>query len=418
MTTILIKAGHLFDGTEDAGLGPGFVAVRGDRIDAIGPQSELDSSGESNFDHVLDLGADSCLLPGLINMHTHMSFSGGANVFHDAISDSDPIKMTRIAENLRAALMTGVTTIRDCGTLPRLALPVRDAIERGEFCGPRVIASGAITTTGGHCWYCATEADDETEVRRAVRAHVKSGVDFVKLFATGGNLTPGTNSVAAQYTTEQLCAATEEARRLNRRTAAHAHGTAGVRTSVAARVTTIEHCSFQSPAGIGWEPQLASEVASHGIVVCPTVFRGATKFIAPGEAESNPEAAAAMARLNERLELTTRLADAGVTLVSGNDAGVTHCGFTDFPDDLVLTANGCGFTPVKVLASATSVAANVLGNRDIGVLRVGAGADLLAVHGNPMTHIEAITRPRLIVAKGKVVAREIGAAGGGIGLVV
>lgn len=404
MQEILIKTARLYDGVSPAVQNDAFVALRGTRISALGRQAELGVSGAENYARVIDLGEDATLLPGLINMHTHMSFSGAGTVFHDAIHDSDPLRVIRISQNLNAALATGVTTIRDCGTLPHLALAARDAVERGILPGPRIIASGAITTTGGHCWYCATEADDEAAVRKAVRAHAKSGVDFIKLFATGGNLTPGTNSLAAQFSEREMCAATEEARRLQRPTASHAHGIDGVRNSIAARVTTIEHCSFQTEQGIGWDSELARQVADLGIYVCPTVFRGLGKFEHDPEFHFTPAQEKILASRKQRLTLTRKLAETGVKLVAGNDAGVTHCNFSDFPEDLVLTSKGCGFSPLDVLASATATAAEALGREDIGHIAPGKAADLLAVAGDPLTDIDDITRTKLVVASGQIVA--------------
>jgi len=282
-------------------------------------------------------------------------------------------------------------------------LPVRDAIEQGLLTGPRIIASGAVTTTGGHCWYCATESDDEVSVRRAVRQHVKDGVDFIKLFATGGNLTPGTNSIEPQFSGPELCAAAEEARRLGMRTASHAHGTAGVVNSINARVSTIEHCSFLSTGGIGWEETLAREIADLGIFVCHTIFRGVAKFEGDPHYRFSESEQRQLEGSKARLTLTRRLADAGVPLVAGNDAGVTHVGFADFPSDLVLVAEGCGFSPGAVLRSATGVAADALGRADIGRIRVAASADLLAVAGDPSVDIGAIEATRLVMARGQVV---------------
>jgi imidazolonepropionase-like amidohydrolase len=410
MTETLIRAGRLFDGDADNCRERMFVATDGDHITALGSQNELGGDLGTRFAQVIDLGDEATLLPGLINMHTHMSFSGGNNVFHDAVHDSDPVRMIRITENLRATLASGVTTVRDCGTLPRLALPVRDAVEQGLLPGPRIIAAGAVTSTGGHCWYCSTEADDEPSVRQAVRAHVKAGVDFIKLFATGGNLTPGTNSMEAQFSESELCAATEEARRLGKRTASHAHGTPGVINSIKARVTTIEHCSFLTEQGIGWEEALAREVADHGIYVCHTIFQGVAKFEADREYHFTPADEQQREAAKARLTLTRRLADAGVVLVAGNDAGVVHVGFADFPGDLALVAEGCGLTPNAVLRSATGIAADAIGRADIGRVKVGAAADLLAVAGDPTNDIRAIEATRLVMARGKIVVDKSAAA--------
>src|SRR2546426_31989 len=182
MAPVLIKAGHVYDGVADRPLEHAYVVVDGDTITAVGPQAELaDSAG--HFAQELDLGAEATLLPGLINMHTHMSFSSGDSIFDDHQRESYETKLIRAVENLKAALCTGVTTVRDCGTLNGIAFAVRAAVEGGTMLGPRVIASGhGITTTGGHLWWCGVEADSEVAVRRAVRARVKAGADFIKVF--------------------------------------------------------------------------------------------------------------------------------------------------------------------------------------------------------------------------------------------
>ncbi|MDH3603532.1 MAG: amidohydrolase family protein, partial [Candidatus Tectomicrobia bacterium] len=175
MTSTLIKAGRVFDGLTERSLEHAYIVVEGDAIATVGPQSDLNGRHE-RFAQEIDLGPDATILPGLINMHTHMSFSTGPNVFADYQAESDETKLIRSVENMQLALRTGVTTIRDCGTLNSIAFSMRDAIERGLLQGPRIVASGdGITTTGGHLWFCGIEADTEADVRRAVRAQVKAG---------------------------------------------------------------------------------------------------------------------------------------------------------------------------------------------------------------------------------------------------
>src|SRR5215470_13784188 len=317
MGPIVIKAGRVYDGVADSALEHAYVVVDGNAITAVGPQTELAGSAEG-FAQVLDLGTGATVLPGLINMHTHMSFSSGDSIFADHQRESYEIKLIRAVENVQAALRTGVTTVRDCGTLNGIAFAVRAAVESGTMVGPRVIASGeGITTTGGHLWFCGVEADSEVEVRRAVRAQVKAGADFIKVFATGGGSTPGTNSFAAQYSEAELCALTAEARRLDKRVASHAHGTPGVLRSIAAGVTTIEHCSFLHPSGIQYEPEQGRRIADAGIYVCPTLFRGWGKLLAQNP--DQPWAADHLKGQAERFNLVRHLVDAGVRLVSGSD---------------------------------------------------------------------------------------------------
>lgn len=398
----LIKAARLYDGAAEHCDAHCYVTLSGDSITDMGASADLGTSAAEQFDQVIELNDEVTLMPGLINMHTHLTFSALPSVYDDALQDSDTTKTIRMIEALRAATDCGITTVRDCGTWPHLILPTKDAVESGLLPGPRIVASGAITTTGGHCYFCATEADNEDEVRKAVRSHVKSGVDFIKLFATGGNTTPGSNALIAQYTEAEMCAAADEARKAGRRTASHAHALEGVRTSIAARVTTIEHCSFQMPDGFGWDDEMVSEIIDAGIYVCPTVFRGIAKFEGDPSYTFSERERMILGRRRERFALTERLADRGVMLVSGNDCGVTHSLMSDYPLDLVETAEKCHISARDVVRSATSVAADALGRPELGRIQAGAAADLLVVEGDPLADIHAVTRPRTVIGRGRV----------------
>jgi imidazolonepropionase-like amidohydrolase len=403
MGPLLIKAGRVFDGVAARALDHAYVIVEGDTIAAVGPQAELAGSS-GRFAQEIDLGAEATVLPGLINMHTHMSFSAGAEILHDHQQESYETKLIRAVENLRAALRTGVTTVRDCGTLNGIAFAVRAAVDSGTMVGPRVIASGCgITTTGGHLWFNGLEADGEVEVRRAVRTQAKAGADFIKVFATGGNTTPGTNALAAQYTEAEMCALTEEARRLGKRVASHAHGTPGVYTSIAARVTTIEHCTFLQPTGVQYEPEQGRRIADAGIYVCPTVFQGRSKLFPRDPEQLTPPDRDFLVQREERFRVLRQMVEQNIRIVSGSDAGVAFNTFSDYPADLILTVEGADLSPVFVLKSATSVAAEALGRDDLGVIAPGKAADLLAVQGNPLQDMQALTRPTLVVSRGRVV---------------
>ncbi len=407
MTSTLIKAGRIFDGLTERSLEHSYIVVEGDAIATVGPQSELNGSHE-RFAQEIDLGPDATILPGLINMHTHMSFSTGTNVFADYQAESDETKLIRSVENMQLALRTGVTTIRDCGTRNSIAFAMRDAIEKGLVQGPRIVASGdGLTTTGGHLWFCGIEADTEADVRRAVRAQVKAGADFIKVFATGGATTPRTNLFAAQYTEAEMCAITKEARRLDVRVAAHAHGTPGVRNAIASRVTTIEHCSFRQLSGTIYEPEQAHIIADAGIYVCPTISVGRGKALATQQlALSEEEVVAFYARREQRFGLVRQLLDDGVQIVSGSDAGVPYNTFDNYPEDLILTSEGVDLSPVHVLKSATSVAAEAMGRPDLGAIAPGKAADLIAVQGNPLQDIRTLTHTRFVMSRGQVVRCE------------
>src|SRR5262249_27514717 len=135
------------------------------------------------------------------------------------------------------------------------------------------------TTTGWHLWFCGVEADSAAEICRAVRTQVIAGADFIKVFATGGDSTPGTKGLSSPYSLTEKLAPAAKARRLDKRVAAHAHSTPGVLTAIAARVTTIEHCSFWQFGGTQYDPEQGRRIADAGIYVCPTLFQGMGKLL-------------------------------------------------------------------------------------------------------------------------------------------
>lgn len=405
MEDLLIKAGRLFDARSDKPMAQAFVHVRAGRIAALGPQAELGAEA-GRFARVIDLGAEATLLPGLINMHVHMSCNPTDRMYEDIMTEGTERLLLRATANLSEALRAGVTTVRDCGTRNAVAFACREAAREGLLAAPRIVASGeGVTTTGGHCHFFCHEVDSPTGVRRAVRAQAKAGADFIKVFATGGRLTPNTNVFAAQFSEEEMRALGEEARRLGLRVASHALGTPGIETSVAAPVTSIEHCAFMRPEGVRYEPALAARIAEADIAVCPTVYQGIGKYAGdPGFAPTEAQQAFFDSRFT-RYETVRALVEQGVRIVAGSDAGVPHVRFGDFPGDVATLGEGTGLPAAWVLKTATSAAAETLGLAgETGSLAAGLSADLLAVRGDPLADLWALTRPLLVVARGRVVS--------------
>ena len=141
----LIKAARLYDGAAEHCDAHCYVTLSGDSITDMGASADLGTSAAEQFDQVIELNDEVTLMPGLINMHTHLTFSALPSVYDDALQDSDTTKTIRMIEALRAATDCGITTVRDCGTWPHLILPTKDAVESGLLPGPRIVASGAIT---------------------------------------------------------------------------------------------------------------------------------------------------------------------------------------------------------------------------------------------------------------------------------
>ncbi|MBU6335336.1 MAG: amidohydrolase family protein [Chloroflexi bacterium] len=393
MTTVYTAA-RLITAAAAGWIADGAVAVDGDRISYAGPASAAPAGDR------VPLG-DVTLLPGLIDMHVHLTFSASGDVLGDYLQDSEAMHLLRGADAARRAVLAGITTVRECGGRNAQVFALRDAVRAGVLPGPRIIAAGAsITTTGGHCWFFGLEADSADDLRRAVRAQVKAGADFIKVMATGGALTPSTNPVAPQYDEAQLRALVDDARRLGRRVSAHCHGTAGVLYAARAGVTTIEHCSFQTPTGLEYDDDAAAAVQAAGCYVCPTLAIGErmTHAELPDE---HPLKIYRRVTWPRRIANLRRLHALGVPFVSGSDAGVTFTPIEDFAFNVTLLVDEVGLTPAEALASATSRAAEALGRPDLGVLAPGASADLLAVHGDPLRDIHALWQVAGVVAAGR-----------------
>ena len=262
MNSFALRGARIWDGLADHSVEGPVVVEEGRIAAADGASDSIDVSGCT-------------ILPGLIEGHAHLCFDAtpGWRATYDG--DTPSRMLLRMAANGRRMLHAGITTVRDLGAPTGLSIELRDAINDGLADGPRLLVAGApVTTTGGHCWFMGGECDGEVGIRKNVREHVKAGTDWIKVMATGGNMTPRTNTFAPQFTVPELRALIEEAHRLHRRVAAHAHGVAGIKVAVEAGVDSIEHCSFTVPTGYAPDAAVIAEIAAKGILVSPTVSIG------------------------------------------------------------------------------------------------------------------------------------------------
>ena len=396
----------------------GFVLVDDDRIGAVGRWAELEDSTSRGAAlggvPVVDCG-DATLLPGLINAHVHLTLSGSMTVLEDYLAERDAgmeMLTARAIANLRAAVAAGTTTVRDCGTLNDVAFAVRAGVEAGEIDGPRVLTCGAgLTTSGGHCHFFCHEVDTTAELRAAVAEQAQAGADFIKIFATGGNLTRATNPFAAQYGADQIRAVVETAHDAGLAVAAHAHAPEGIANAIAAGVDTIEHCNFETEERVAYDPTLVDEMASLGIVVCPTVV--GRKPLPPEAIEAlvaaNPVAQRMWPRMSEIRGNVRKMFDAGVVLIGGNDAGgIPGSSFGEYPLGVAAMADfglfPVGLSPLDALRASTSLAARACGLTDTGRLDPGLRADLLAVDGNPLEQISDLENVKLVICNGRIAA--------------
>ena len=408
MKTIFV-ADRVWDGVADEAIARGFVAIEGEKIEAVGRAADLPVGST-----VTDLG-DATLLPGLINAHVHITFSSSRTVLDDYLSEKEggvDVLTRRAEDNLQRAIGIGITTVRDLGTLNAVIFPMRERIRSGTFAGPDIIAAGeGITSHGGHCYFFGIEAEGVDDLRAAVRRQRDAGAEVIKVFATGGNLTPNTDPFSPQYSLEELRAVVDEANACSLHVASHAHAPEGIRRSVAANVSTIEHCFFDQPKGIEFDERVVEEMAAKQITVVPTMGASIRKFIDdPSLIDSVPEPGRTTlrrvaGRYKEIEANFRRMMEMGVRLIAGTDAGIPERTFDSLTDDLSMYSDDdhLGLGPRRALRSATSEAAAAIGVSDRGVLAPGKRADLLAVDGDPLATITDIGRTKLVVASGRPV---------------
>jgi imidazolonepropionase-like amidohydrolase len=376
----------------------GAVLVDGSGILAVGPAAQVRSRPEAAGVSVRDLSGQT-LLPGLIDCHVHLGFDASEAPVAHMMAASDHQLLVEMLRNARRLLAAGVTTARELGARGLLDLVVQEAIEEGKAPGPRLLVSNQpITVTGGHCWFMGCERDDHDGLRRAVREHHKAGAQVIKVMATGGFMTAGSAPWHAQFGPDELRVIVEEAHRLGKRVAAHAHGLTGIRNSVAAGVDTIEHCSWAAETGENFDEEVAAEIVDKGIFVCPTAN---VHLLRPRRVPLGgyPVPAGLIRRRKERLR---RMRQMGVRLVAGTDAGINLVAHGAYAFGLEALA-ASGMSSEEVIECATSRAAQACGLDAItGTVEPGKDADLVSVPGNPLADLSVLHHPAMVMRRGQV----------------
>jgi imidazolonepropionase-like amidohydrolase len=377
------------------------VGIDGDRISAI-----LDGGRPGTGDDVVDVDG-AWLLPGLIDCHVHLTQPTDAGDPAKASSRSDAAVALYTAAAAERTVAAGVTTVRDVGGWNYVEMDVRDAIEAGTLRGPRMFLAGkllSITTSTVQYYPGMYEvADGPDAVRAAARRQFAHGADLIKVMATGAMLSSETEDARAiQYTLEELQAAVEVARDNHKHVAAHCHALLGIENAVEAGVDSIEHCTFADDA-------VLKRMAAQGTALVPTICAGELLFRDLDVVATMPEhLRKRMAEFNDVHAAAIRRAhELGVTIAMGTDAGTpgNHHGLN--AHECVFLVEQCGLSPAASIRSATLDAARLLRqDHQLGVLDVGAYADVIAVNGNPLDDIHELTRVAVVVAAGAVVRND------------
>jgi imidazolonepropionase-like amidohydrolase len=353
-------------------------------------------------------------MPGLIDCHTHVSARVVTSIYlegfgtRDESSDSVAEAALFSVKNAAAMLRNGFTTIRDVGGSGGIDLAMRDAIAAGEIPGPKMFVAGLpLTITGGHGDANDVPSDVIVErpsgvaygpygFREVVRENVKRHVDLIKILATGGVLSYGDVWNIPQMNLDEIQAAVDEAHKFQRKVSAHCHGDPGIALAVTGGCDSIDHCT-------GVSENTAKMMKDRNTYLIPTIW-ALDSINQPGNpnhiAQNSLDKAKVMTGLRDAG--VHRALGTGVKFAYGTDAGV-------FPHeqnnlDFALLRK-LGMDPVDLLRSATSSAADLLGVNDRGRLAPGLLADVIAIHGDPVNEMDAMTRPKLVMQSGVVVGQ-------------
>lgn len=370
---------RLWDGLGDDYSDADSIAVEGETITAVGHGLRGEDCGGLT------------VVPGLIDAHVHMVLDPALRSLDAQLAEPAEAAREKMRQRAAAMVRAGITTARDLGGGAWLELELRDRIEAGEIVGPRLLCAGQpITSVGGHCHFWGGEAATLADAQAIIERQRQHGVDLIKVMATGGMQTPGSQPKDAQFDQATMSAIVAAANAHGYPVAAHCHGTPGIRNAAHAGVCSIEHCSWIGGDGKrgAFDPQTALEIARRGIWISPTVNAGWGRF--------GPDFAAAVTANFRAMKVH------GCALIASTDAGIPNVYHEDLAKALPVFARLAELSAVETLRSATSDCARALGLGDTtGILREGASADLLFVRGDPLADLGALRDPALVVARGR-----------------
>ena len=396
---VVVKAARMLDVESGKIVPNAVVVIEGDKIKAVNPPSAPAGA------KVVDLG-DVTLLPGLTDMHVHLTGQIDKDSFNRELRESPADSALRGVFYAKKTLLAGFTTVRDVGASGFANVALARASDLGFIDAPRIIASGnAIGITGGHCDTTgfapgiaeegpeAGIADGEEQILRAVRYQIKHGAKVIKTCATAGVLSFEGPVGAQQYSEEELRVIVAEAHRHGLKVAAHAHGTEGIIAAVRAGVDSIEHGSMLSDEAIALMKQ-------KGTYLVPTTYLADRDYASmlPPAIRAKSESIKTAAKQSH-----SKAVRAGVKIAFGTDAGVFPHGENAKEFTALMER---GMSALEAIRTATLYAGDLLGVTDRGVIAPGKLADIIAVPGNPLEKISVMEEVRFVMKGGKVYRQE------------
>jgi imidazolonepropionase-like amidohydrolase len=402
MNPLLITADRLWDGTGQATLVRPLLRVADGKVDSIqrGLLQPATCSGQ-RFDF-----PGCTILPGLIDTHVHLVMSAldtNEAIIEQVGRESDEQLLARATANAQAALRAGITTVRDCGGKGTVVQRLRDRIRRGEVMGPEVLSCGMpITTTLGHCHWLGLVADSRDEVERAALRMLEEDADFLKVMATGGNMTPTSDPMKAQYDDASLQLIADIGRKAGKHAAAHVLSRAALPGVVAANYHTIEHCDWRvEEFRYEFQPALAQRIREQRQYVGLTMSGTMRRAFLP---EIRNLKTGPVLRLDMRFACEREMLQSGVRFTLHSDAGVRLTPIDRFDLGLRAAEIELRLTPHEILQAVTRTAAEAIGLPDRGTLEPGKRADLVVLEGDPLRDLSALGRVKAVLRGGVWIA--------------
>ncbi|HJX39782.1 MAG TPA: amidohydrolase family protein [Anaerolineae bacterium] len=398
MGTKVLAGGTLIDGSGSAPVSEAAVVIEGERIIWVGRLAEVDF--DPSQAEVLDLSGKA-VLPGLIDMHVHLAHVPAAQSTgqpgYDGLLPTETLIALTARERARAALLAGLTSVRDMGAAYLVSLKVRDLIEAGLLAGPRICAAGPIISmTGGHAGELGLEVDSSDEARKVARQLIKKGVDCLKLAANGLGMDE------PELTEAEMTAAVEAAHNAGVRVAAHASVWRGVENALRAGVDTIEH-------GCTINESFAQIMQEQGTTLVPTLATGMRIARIGADYDDWRDKLDVIHHRLETAVASARLAyEAGVKIGLGTDGSqqpLLEVG--EIVPELEALTREVGMSNMDAVRAVTSVAAEGLGWNDrLGTIEPGKLADITVLNANPLEDIGAFGDVFMVIKGGATVAAD------------
>ncbi|HYG47234.1 MAG TPA: amidohydrolase family protein [Allosphingosinicella sp.] len=401
--TVVVHAGRLIADASKPASGPSTVTITDGRITAVAAGLAPPPAGA----RLVDLSGKT-VLPGLIDMHVHLSGDPGSDFRDEAVDPNEWATLVG-AKNARITALAGFTTVRDLGSPPLVGFALRRATAEGVIPGPRILASGpAISTIGGH----GDVSGFRPEVIRAlsvdntctgaeqcaarVREFSRAGADIIKITATGGVLSQQARGLGQHFTDAEMKSIVDTAHALGLKVAAHAHSARGIEAAARAGVDSIEHGTFADARAIA-----AMKAAGSSLVPTLMAFTGIRERL--GKGIFTPVVETKVRETLSEVGKAARAARAaGVPVVFGTDSAVFEHGRN--AEEFALLVELAGMSPAEAIASATTGAARLLGlEREVGRIAPGYSADLIAVGGDPLSDVRALEKVDYVMVRGKAI---------------